>query len=743
MRRAFTSQLPPQQIDTLQQLVTKNLSDPALQAFAGSDDFVVTSTERGVQRWEQAHLVAALDVLNTYQRERRARSACQLGGLRLARSKEYKRDPRTRMVELLKRWLRSNAGCASVAEDEVRGICALCRDILNHPALFPARNPRSFLQSVAEVYDHLQLQLKEVLDRDRTCAELAQRVLSLSRNLIADAIAYLIVAPTDLRQTDSLPSLEVVALWQSLPDEGHPLPGRVDPALQKVMCDAWDSTCGRFVAALVSTPWCVRMFNGSRSEEGEQAALELTEGASMQRSASAHIHRRSSPVGWDAEVTASDRRLGAAEVRSLIASLSQQLETGSLRASGFAGAFRDPQDLGQRQVRRRYVELVELLLDLMYLLSEVLVQFHRVGDGLGDYGMIRMSPWLHPILDAVVDKISRVKGNLEFLGASVDKAYVLARARGMRIEKPAPTDRMCSRGRACIERATIGRSNHVQALLQLVEELKARSAPERLPSVAGSLGDACSTLQAILGSAAFRASVGDAFPELPTLADRTAGGQPVSGGQAARPGLGRLQIEDAAFVEEADSLTTPDSRSTGTTAPVMLRVGSRSTASSGHSTATSSGSAMSSRPAPRPSSVPALARQGPPSALRLQRQRTRPASAASRHASCGIEVYLVTPSRIGRGLRRRGRRWLTLDGTQLQVLTPEAEVDVAVDLAADVEACAVQPPNLLRVSLRRLPPGASFEDGVFEVVDYIFEFDSIQGARAMHSQITALSGVYR
>lgn len=38
-------------------------------------------------------------------------------------------------------------------------------------------------------------------------------------------------------------------------------------------------------------------------------------------------------------------------------------------------------------------------------LSEVMVQFHRISDGLGDFGMIRVSPWLHPVLDSLVEKV--------------------------------------------------------------------------------------------------------------------------------------------------------------------------------------------------------------------------------------------------------------------------------------------------------------------------------------------------
>ncbi|CAE8617179.1 unnamed protein product, partial [Polarella glacialis] len=176
------SQMKSKQLDSLQALVTKHIQDPALASLDGGD-FARTSVERGLQRWEQAHLVAALDVLNAYQRDRRARA----GGIHvLSVQRSFRDDARTKLCELLKRWLRANAGCSNLSEEEVRSMCGLCRDVLNHPQLFPARNPRSFLCTIAEVYDHLRWQLREVLERDRSCADLAQRLVSLSRNLISD-----------------------------------------------------------------------------------------------------------------------------------------------------------------------------------------------------------------------------------------------------------------------------------------------------------------------------------------------------------------------------------------------------------------------------------------------------------------------------------------------------------------------------------------------------------------------------
>ncbi|CAK0848442.1 unnamed protein product [Prorocentrum cordatum] len=199
------------QLDVLQSLVTKHIVGPGRQAESAG----------GSTQWAR----------------RKRANGCGFMAMR----KSYKHDPRTRLCELLKRWLRTHAANSRIGEDEVRRMCCLCRDVLNYPRVFPSSNSRSFMRTLAEVFDHMQLQLKEVLKRDRTCAELAAAALSVSRNLIADAIAYLLLASTDLKQTDRLPSLEVVALWQSLPVGKNPLPGRADSELQALMKD-WGIT---------------------------------------------------------------------------------------------------------------------------------------------------------------------------------------------------------------------------------------------------------------------------------------------------------------------------------------------------------------------------------------------------------------------------------------------------------------------------------------------------------------------
>eukprot|EP00928_Gymnodinium_smaydae_P083719 TRINITY_DN66952_c0_g1_i1.p1 TRINITY_DN66952_c0_g1~~TRINITY_DN66952_c0_g1_i1.p1 ORF type:complete len:655 (+),score=95.81 TRINITY_DN66952_c0_g1_i1:78-2042(+) len=551
------AQIRQGQMDTLQDLVAKNIQDPALIDLVRSSLVAPTSTERGVQRWEQVHLIAALDVLNAYQRERRARFSYQVVGLRPSQKKQFKRDPRTRVIEILKHWLRAHAACSSVSEDEVRGVCGLCRDILNHPKLFPARNPRSFLQTIAEVYEHLQQQLREVLESERACADLMQKALSLGRNLISDAISYLLLAPTDLKQTDLLPSLEVVSLWQSLPEELHSSNGqRSNPTLQRAMRDAWRTPCGALFVALLQTPCCVRLFDPTSSEASHAPACS---------SPALAITGPSSFSATPKENSADC----AGQFLAVLEEVREMFDQGNFKNSGLAGAFRLAE---QQDVRDLYLTAIEATFDVAYLVGEVLVHFHRISSGMGDYGAIRVAPWLHPFLDALIGKVHMLKNVLTRLNDAVEEIYIIARARGQSVPKPAPTSRMCARAHASIERAVTGRGGgHVQAMAQFLEDLKARSAPERLPHVTEGLGDACLALQAALSSPELRARLGDVVPFLPAL----------SNGAVPQPSRPRLSLEGATVIEIMDSEdeSSPERQiDHARTAPVSSR--SRSTSAS-------------------------------------------------------------------------------------------------------------------------------------------------------------------
>jgi len=523
--------LRARQLEVLQRLVNKHLDDKGLIDILSSEDFGVTSTERGIPRYEHSHLVTALDIILAYQCRRGARGSCGLGMRRA-----YRDDPRTRFVELLKRWLRANAVNSSVSEEEVRRVCALLRDVMNYPREFPSRNVQSFMCTVAEAYEHLRLQLREVLQRDRTCAELASRAIVLSANLVSDAIAFLLLAPTDLKQTDSLASLEVVSLWQSLPREMNLLPSRADLDQQRAMKEAWTTLCGSLVASLLTMRWTFRLFGGKGAEKEAMAnGLPLTDEQSCQALDNKSVALRSQVATFRGDhsagllpkssAKAQDAAHPMVSMAEQIARVKEEFKRRNFKSSGLAGAFREPE---QDAARQTYLMTVEALADLIYLLGEVFVQFQRISDGLGDYGMIRVAPWLHPFLEALIEKVQRLKAHLSALNDAVDSELVVTKARGRKVKNPRPSEYMTARAHAAIERAIQGPDCHAALLVKTFEELRSRSAPERLPHVVETLSAACHQLQAVLTSPEFRARVGDAFPEPGSIG-------PMPGGKAVGP----------------------------------------------------------------------------------------------------------------------------------------------------------------------------------------------------------------
>lgn len=469
------------QMAKIHDLVTKHLQDETLAEFLRCADFRLTSTERNFQHVEHTHLATALDILNSYQRDRQARYA----GMRLPDvATQFTSDPRTRLVELLKRWLREHLLAEVVSEDDVRRFTGLCRDLLNHPDLFRARNKRSFMRALAEVYDHLRWQLREVLERDHSCAELMQKAVTYSKNLLSDSVGYLLLAATDLSATDALPSIEAVALYQSLPFEAHPLPTRQDKALQKTMRDAWRTQCGSLVAALMSAPWCVRLFAG-RSANGEMSLGDVQ---------------------------------AAQALPEMIERAKSEFERGNFKGSALCGPFRQVE---QRAGRQKYLDSVGLVFDLAYIVGEGLFHFQRISESLGDYGMIRVQRWLHPFLKVFSTKTLELKAAMESLSEAVEECLVLARSKGHKVAKPVPSIRMSQRASECIQRAVsgaYGRKSNAESLLETIEKLRQKSAPERLPHLIGELGDTFRDLQSALSSQDFRARAGSqALLELPAL----------------------------------------------------------------------------------------------------------------------------------------------------------------------------------------------------------------------------------
>lgn len=731
----FGSRLKEQQLDTLQQIVTKHIEDPALKEIASTEDFQMTTNERGISHYEHGHLVAALDTLNTYQRERRAKSKMRLVGHRAGMQRSFRHDPRTRAVELLKRWLRNNAAASSITEDEVRRMSGVCRDIMNNPTVFPARNARSFMQTIAEVYQHLDVQLREVLERDRTCAELAHQVLSFSRNLISDAVGYLLVGPTDLKGTDELPSLEVASLWRCLPTDSHPLPGRIDPKMQRSMRDIWQTSCGTLLANLLQTRCCVRLFEGAGAQEEAAAASPRT-----------------------------PRLTYTPDISSLIESIRAEFNGTSLKNSGLAGSFRKSEQIG---VRMEYIAAVEVLMDLTYLIGEALVQFHRISDGLGDYGMIRVATWLHPFLKALTEKVLQLKGHLESLNRAVDDNLVIASARGYAVEKPKPSQLMGKRAHLAIERAVIKSGSHSQSLLQAIEDLRQRSSPDRLPQVVAGIGNACLHLDAVLTSPDFRKCVGDHFPNLPRITDVANGALGQGRNQIMLDVTSTPSITDVTEIVEANTLgasalgTIHSLRATASPqcdAPEVdflesFTPRSHTTAQSFH--ASQNGASL--RVAEDPSTLQGAAMvpsppQEPPKvfgqkAQPLQMERCLQRSIAGKQDEVftilplHANVFRLTTSACGPGFRRHDRRALRLKGGFLDIFEKSSllKVKTSLDVRCDVEECYLLPDSKrLSLVIRKLPKGAEIDAGVWTSKSYFFEFASVDEALSFHNEMSRL-----
>lgn len=734
---AFGSKFRERQLDTLTQLVNKRIEDESLRDIASKNDFSLTSTERGISKWEHGHLISALDTLNSYQKERRAKSRMHIVGHRMGLSKTYKDDPRTRCVELLKRWLRQNAASKEITEVEVQRIRGLCRDIIHHPMLFPARNERSFMTTIAEVKQHLDVQLLEVLERTRTCADAAKLVLSLSRNLVSDAIGYLLVGLTDLKKTDELPSLEIVSLWAALPSDSHPLPGRIDEKMQRNMKDVWLTSCGKLIANLLRTQWCVSLFEGAGARE---------------------------------EAAATPRHASTFDMAALIDEMKAEFDGKSLKNSGLAMCFRKA---GAHSARMDYLWAVQVLVDLIYLIGEALVQFHRISDGLGDYGMIQVADWLHPFLEALTGKIVRLKGHMESLHNAVDKNIIEAFAKGYAVEKPAPSQKMRQRASLAIERSIVHSDCHIQALLQAVEELKQRSSPERLPEVKKRIGDACFQLDNVLSSPEFRACVGDNFPDLPRIADvalseprnqieGTMGSSPlaIQGITSRRIDVcSPLTIQDITGIEGTGtprampnlrmaatehSKNAPEVHPLEPNTPILLGSFKDSGISKGARTPQNSSNPFEDEGTrtPQDSSNPFEddVHQVPQGSSKVGAQW-----GTSQHRDDALplsaNVFRLSSSHCGPGFRRHDRRSLRLQGGKFHIYQKGStmKVKTSLDVQCDVESCSILPGSKrLSLVIRRLPPGADIQSGVWNPKCYDFEFDSANEAVAFHNEIARL-----
>jgi len=396
---------------------------------------------------------------------------------------------------------------------------------------------------------------------------------------------------------------------------------------------------------------------------------------------------------------------------ALVLEVQREFERGRFKSSGLAGSFRHAAKSGTWQ---RYLASVEALGDLGFLLGDVLVHFYRLGETLGDYGVMRVGSWFHPFLDALLGKLNQLRVNLTALASDVDTTYVLGKAKGAEVEKPSPSSKMSGNAHAAMERAVTGRGAHLPTLVQALDELKTNSQPDRLPHVMKDLGDACKALETVLWSSEFRAIVGKNFADLPPVGDVSAN----RGGRGGAPQLMDRERTPALAETSAGALARrfDASKASAFGMPEQSPQGE----AAGHGTPHKRGQELEA-PA-----VPRIMVSAAPSA----------AVAGERGGVLRARVQSMTAWQCGGELRATGCQDLALSRDKL-VIGGESAAKTTVDLRNGIEECRLRDLVLLTLTVLQPAAGSAPEDGVLDHKAYTFRFDSASLAAAFHSRLAA------
>jgi len=362
--------------------------------------------------------------------------------------------------------------------------------------------------------------------------------------------------------------------------------------------------------------------------------------------------------------------------------------------------------------------------------------------------MIRVATWLHPFLEALTEKVLRLKGHLEGLNRAVDENLIVASARGYAVEKPAPSQRMGQRAHLAIERAVVQSSSHVHSLLQALEDLRQRSSPDRLPQVVAGIGDACIQLDAVLSSSEFRACVGDRFPSLPRITDSPRFQNQIEARAPPPPSIMDVTEDDQDTILRTAATSQCDASEAnllGSSTPTSLFHISQNGASfrgqeSGNDArhiAADTFRVHGKKGREQEEDLSKIFKEQLPRHVE-QRASEDTFDALPLYAN----VFRLTAPYCGSGFRRHDRRALRLVGNQLDVFEKRSLVKVktSVNVQRQVEECAfLNGSKRLSMTIRRLPPGAEIDSGVFCTKNYFFEFDSSNDAKQFHDEILRLS----
>jgi len=355
----------------------------------------------------------------------------------------------------------------------------------------------------------------------------------------------------------------------------------------------------------------------------------------------------------------------------------------------------------------------------------------------------------------------KVQTHVGRLNDFLEKNLTIARARGQKPPGPQPTNRMCERAHNAIARAVTNRPSHVQSLLQSLEDLRARSAPERLPHLLGSLGDACAQLQMVMNSDEFRARAGDDFPVLAALPGPTepvgpnllavCDAAPYGYPESIEPSPGAARFGREATREEGAVRMLP---------PPPIVPAEPSTESNPFENCSDASNPFEKcsdasnpfekcrdtdlSPFPRRGSNDSLASSNPfeddavVNAADLPRTPAR--SQPGHPEEHWADVYRLVLTLGGRGWRRHDRRSLLLRDGSLRICSKGSQVAVKSEVSVEmIRTCSLvddRGSRVIRLVFWR--PVAGDDMGVAAPKEYAFEFDTASAAAAFHEAIARM-----
>lgn len=422
----------------IQDAVQNHVREPLLLEMLTKTPPPVTSTHRGVNSGQE-NLLIALDILCNYQRESAQRHFFQ-----------QMDEPRLRLVEILKAWLRQEAAKENVEEDTLKRMSKVCITVLrSREELFKSHQKVSIARALTGVYDEVQVQLTRTIASQDFCSRHMKDTADSCRRFLSCVIAVLLVGPTNLIETDNLESLE---------------PGMLrNASVRQDLKRLWETDCGKLLLALA------RMHDDAGSKHDD--VLELLDAMRTKFDGTPEANTGLAGPFRSAEQHQTRRHyLSAAKLA---------FELSYLRGAvlhHFHSITQDYGDYGAIRMAKILHPILHVLKEKVRCLKEELLALHE---------RIEYELYLAPVRNRVEQKWLKKGG------------------------RDRPTSKMRERCQEKMEEAVSGNDNFADRVVRITGDLVDHSKSSRLPELAANLGTDCHALIDAINSDQFQCCMGD------------------------------------------------------------------------------------------------------------------------------------------------------------------------------------------------------------------------------------------